>query len=233
MSEPGVRLSKRMTELGLCSRREADDFIERGLVRVDGAVVRVLGSRVLPEQKIELIRQATLPSESRVTLLLYKPEQTAQALPKFIRAETRSPDDNSGIEFLPRHAGKLSLAGALDHAASGLVAMTQDGRLAEKIAERELEYLVQVDSAPPADELQKRLQAVRLDGAVVPPFKVTRQSDRQLRFVLHRPLPRQIWLLCEQAGIAIGSVRCIRIGSISTGSLQPGQWRYLQAFEQF
>lgn len=233
MSEQGIRLSKRMTELGLCSRREADEFIERGRVRVDGEIVRVLGSRVLPQQKIELARPEDAPTQTRVTLLLYKPEQTDQALPRLIRAETRSPDDRSGIEFLPRHTSKLRLAGALDHEACGLVALTQDGQTAEKMGEREQEYLVQVENAPPAAELQRLFKGLLLDGAVPPAFKLSRQSDHQLRFVLQRPLPRQIWRLCEQAGITIGTVRCIRIGSLASGTLQPGQWRYLMPFERF
>ncbi|MCP1572220.1 hypothetical protein J2S30_000599 [Herbaspirillum rubrisubalbicans] len=72
MTEP-VRLSKRMSELGLCSRREADEWIEKGWVRVDGQVVSVLGSKVLPHQKVTVERQASAEQAQRVTILINKP----------------------------------------------------------------------------------------------------------------------------------------------------------------
>lgn len=233
MSEQGVRLAKRMVELGLCSRREADEYIEQGAVRVDGAVVCILGSRVTPQQKIELTRPALPLSDERVTMLLYKPANETTPLQKLIRPETRFADDYSDTVFSPRHCRQLALFGTLDPSMSGMVVLTQDGRLANKLAECEMEYLIAVEAAPPADALQHRSQNMTLHGRALAPFKVSRQSDHQLRFVLHAPQPEQIQQMCVQLGVSALSVRCIRIGRIALGKLGLGQWRYLLPTERF
>jgi 23S rRNA pseudouridine2604 synthase len=233
MSEQSVRLSKRMVELGLCSRREADEFIEQGLVRVDGEVIRVLGSRVEPEQKIELARPASPLTDARITLLLNRPSGIADAVPALIAAETLSPLDQSGIAFIARHRRNLTGFGAQDPASSGLQVLTQDKFLAQKLAECEQEYLVQVEAAPDAETLKQRFNEQSLKALAMAPGKVTRQGDRQLRFVLHSPLPGQIQRMCEHAGIQADSVRCIRIGRIALGKIAPGQWRYLLPMERF
>jgi 23S rRNA pseudouridine2604 synthase len=225
MDEQSVRLAKRMAELGLCSRREADDCIERGWVRVDGEVVQQLGSRVCAEQKIELLRPSLPPEDAQVTLLLYKPPSYPGPAETLIRAETRAAGDRSGVTLLARHCRQLIQAGALDPRVYGLLALTQDGRLARKLLECELEFLVQLDHAP--DVATLKLLAREISG------KVTRQSDRQLRFVLRQAQAEQIWTLCQAAATPVLSVRCIRIGRIALGDLQAGQWRFLMAYEHF
>jgi 23S rRNA pseudouridine2604 synthase len=233
MSEQEVRLSKRMVELELCSRREADEYIEQGLVRVDGVVVRILGSRVLPTQLIELTRQTMALSDMSVTLLVHQPAQLSQTLSTLIKEETRCPDSHSGIVFSPRHRRQLTHCNQLDHGVSGLTVLTQDGRMAHKLAECEMEFLIAVDAAPATEALKQASKRLSMAGEPLAPFKISRQSDRQLRFVLHAPRPHQIEQMCQQLGVTVKSVHCIRIGRIALGKLPAGQWRYLLPTERF
>ena len=234
MSEPQtIRLAKRMAELGLCSRSEADKFIERGLVRVDGVVVQVLGSRVLPDQQIELQRPTAPLADNQVTLLAHKIAGAPVSSAALIRAQTQAPDDRSNLALLPRHSRQLTLSGALDVASSGLVVLTQDPRLARKLAECEMEVLVQVEAAPEVAQLLKRLLGVRQLGLLAKTSKVTRQSDRQLRLLLSQAELERIAALCAALEVSAQSVRCIRIGRMALGNLAPGQWRYLMPYERF
>ncbi len=231
MSEQGIRLSKRMAELGLCSRREADELIEQGQVRVDGQIITQLGSRVLPDQSIEVIARPGKQSEARVTLLQHK---TAGTRPHDSLTEANhSQADNSDIPFVPRHLSRLHSFGALDDDASGLVIHTQDSRMAQKLQECEMEFLVNVTAAPDLAVLKQRVQSWQAEGRLKREDKVTRQSDRQLRFVLHAPAPQLIATLCQQAGLQIAGYRCNRIGRMALGDLPAGQWRYLTVLERF
>ena len=240
-----VRLSKRMTELGLCSRREADEFIEMGLVKVDGVVVNVLGSRVRPEQTIELTRQAMALQAERVTFLLNKPvgygsgpsEAGERPAWQLIKPETRSPRDRSGYTFLKKHLNYLAPAGKLDVDSSGLLVLTQDGRIARalmaKAADFEQEFLVWVEGEVSDAMLEQLRHGLSLDGEALKPVKVSRQSDSQLRFVLRDPVRRQIRRMAELVGLRVTAVKRIRIGRIALGDLEQGQWRYLTEHERF
>src|SRR3990167_7123950 len=128
MSEP-LRLSKRMSELGLCSRREADEWIERGWVRVDGIVVSELGSKVLPHQRVTVERQASAQQAKRVTVLMNKPmgfvsgqaEDGYTPAIALVKAETRWKDDKSTEPFHPTQLRSLVPAGRLDIDSIGLL----------------------------------------------------------------------------------------------------------------
>lgn len=241
-----IRLSKRMTELGLCSRREADEFIEMGLVKVDGVVVDVLGSRVRPEQTIELTRQAVAMQADRVTILLHKPvgfvsgpaEQPGERPSwQLIKPETRAAGDRSGYTFLKKHLNYLAPAGRLDVDSSGLLVLTQDGRIARKLmadeAEFEQEFLVWVEGELSEDVIKQLAHGLELDGEALKPAKVSRQSDKQLRFALRESRKRQIRRMCDLVGLRVTAVKRIRVGRIALGDLEQGQWRYLREDERF
>lgn len=246
MSDDTIRLSKRMTELGLCSRREADEFIEQGLVKVDGVVVDVLGSRVRPEQRIELEARALNEQAERVTLLLHKPvgyvsgaaemsgERPAWQL---IKADTLSPADRSGYTFLRKHQLHLAAAGRLDVDASGLLVLTQDGRVAKELigetSDVEKEYLVRVEGELSDEGLRLLNHGLSLDGKALIPAKVWWQNDDQLRFILKEGKKRQIRRMCELVGLKVIGLKRVRIGRIRLGDLPMGQWRFLRADEAF
>jgi 23S rRNA pseudouridine2604 synthase len=248
MTEP-LRLSKRMSELGLCSRREADEWIARGWVRVDGIVVSELGSKVLPHQKITVDRQATVQQSKQVTVLVNKPvgfvsgqaEDGYKPAVTLITTENRWKEDKSPIQFHPSQLRSLVPAGRLDIDSVGLLVLTQDGRIARQLIGEdsaiEKEYLVRVrylkgDKLPDAD-LQRLNHGLSLDGKALRPAKVSWQNSDQLRFILKEGKKRQIRRMCEMVGLKVLGLKRVRIGRVSLGNLPPGQWRYLGADERF
>lgn len=245
MSEDSIRLSKRMAELGLCSRREADEFIERGWVKVDGNTVDVLGSRVKPDQKIELVRSAETELAERVTIILNKPvgfvcgpaEPGERPAWQLIKQETRAENDQSGIHYLKKHHNGLAPAGWLDVDSCGLLVLTQDGRVSRKLissaGDYEQEFLVDMYSHLPEGIIEKLNGRLSLDGEVLKPIKVSQQSDLRLRFVIRENRNRLIRRVCELVGLRISTVRRTRIGRVSLSDLPQGQWRYLNSHERF
>ncbi|PXX41770.1 MULTISPECIES: RNA pseudouridine synthase [Aquitalea] len=233
MSEQEMRLSKRMVELGLCSRREADAFIEQGRVRVDGQLVQQLGSRVRPEQRIELDKPRMTLGELSISLLLHRAATEPLPLAALITPDNHAAADGSELVFNPRHLKPLQQAGALEPGCHGLVALTLDKKLARKLADAEQEYLVQLEAAPSAEQLKQRLQQLQLPGKAPRGLKVSRQSDRQLRLVLTAAQPGQLAAICQGLALQPLALRCIRIGKLGVGNLPAGQWRYLLPMESF
>lgn len=248
MTEP-LRLSKRMSELGLCSRREADEWISRGWVRVDGQVVSELGSKVLPSQRITVERQAAAEQARRVTILINKPvgfvsgqaEDGYKPAVVLVRPENHWADDPSSEQFHPSQLKSLVPAGRLDIDSVGLLVLTQDGRIAKQLIGQdtsiEKEYLVRVQytkagSLPDAD-LKKLNHGLWMDGKPLLPAKVSWQNDDQLRFVLKEGRKRQIRRMCDMVGLKVLGLKRVRIGRVKLGDLPQGQWRYLGPDERF
>lgn len=244
-----VRLSKRMSELGLCSRREADEWIERGWVRVDGKIVSELGSKVLPHQRVTVERQASAQQARRVTVILNKPvgyvsgqaEDGYKPAVTLINADSRWKGDSASTQFHPSQLRSLVPAGRLDIDSVGLLVLTQDGRIAKQLigeeSSVEKEYLVRVQYTKPGrlpDADLKRLNhGLSLDGKKLLPAKVRWQNEDQLSFVLREGKKRQIRRMCEAVGLKVLGLKRVRIGRVMLGDLPPGQWRYLQPEEKF
>jgi 23S rRNA pseudouridine2604 synthase len=247
-SAEGDRLSKRMTALGLASRREADEWIEAGWVRVNGRLA-VLGQRVRPEDKIVVDPAAHREQAQRVTILLNKPigyvsgqaEDGYEPASVLLRPENQWNEDQSGLRWHPGHMRSLAPAGRLDIDSVGLLVLTQDGRVARQLigedSNVEKEYLVRVEyhhgpRLPDAD-LALLNHGLTLDDHVLRPCKVSWQNEDQLRFVLREGRKRQIRRMCEAVGLKVVGLKRVRIGSVSLGHLPPGQWRYLRRDEFF
>jgi 23S rRNA pseudouridine2604 synthase len=244
-----VRLSKRMSELGLCSRREADEWIARGWVRVDGAVISELGSKVLPHQRITVERQASAQQARRVTVLINKPvgyvsgqaEDGYKPAVTLVNASTRWKEDKAPLEFHPSQLRSLVPAGRLDIDSVGLLVLTQDGRIARQLIGEdtsiEKEYLVRVQYAKPGRlpdaDLRLLIHGLSLDGKKLLPAKVRWQNDDQLSFILREGRKRQIRRMCEAVGLRVLGLKRVRIGRVTLGSLPAGQWRYLGPGETF
>lgn len=238
-----VRLSKRMAELGLCSRREADSYIEKGWVKVDGQVA-VLGQKVTPEQRIEVDAKASRAQSSRVTILVNKPvgyvsgqaEKGYQPASVLVTPDNHWKGDKSGIRFAREHLQGLAPAGRLDIDSVGLLILTQDGRVAKHIigenSDVEKEYLVRVTGKLSAEGLALLNHGLELDGKPLLPAKVCWQNEDQLRFVLQEGKKRQIRRMCELVGLRVVGLKRIRIGRVMLGDLPVGKWRYLAANEQ-
>ena len=240
-----IRLSKRMTELGLCSRREADEYIEKGWVRVDGRVISELGSRVHPGQVVELDRRGQTAQDRRVTFLLNKPvgyvsgqaEDGYEPASVLLVPDNHWTEDPSETRYLRTHHRGLAPAGRLDIDSVGLLVFTQDGRIARALigedSKIEKEYHVRVEGRLDAEGLKLLNHGLSLDGEALRPAKVSWLNEDQLRFVLREGKKRQIRRMCEMVGLKVIGLKRVRIGRVMLGNLPPGQWRYLAADEQF
>ncbi|RQH08028.1 pseudouridine synthase [Paraburkholderia dinghuensis] len=249
-----LRLSKRMSELGLCSRREADEWIEKGWVLVDGERIDTLGAKVTPDQQIEIDPAARAAQARQVTILLHKPVgyvsgQAEDGYPPaatLVTAGNQWDGDRSGIRFSPLHLRTLAPAGRLDIDSTGLLVLTQDGRVAKQLigeqSDIDKEYLVRVtynelesdiDQQFPAELLAKLRHGLSLDDVPLKPAMVSWQNGEQLRFVLREGKKRQIRRMCELVGLKVVGLKRVRMGRVLLGALPQGQWRYLTPDESF
>ena len=248
-----TRLNKRMAELGLCSRREADEWIARGWVRVDGAVA-AMGQQVAAEARIEIDKRAQGQQQQQVTILLHKPmgyvsgqaEDGYQPAATLVQPRNRWKGDTAPMKFSPQQLRGLAPAGRLDIDSTGLLVLTQDGRVARQLIGEdsgiEKEYLVRVNygearmdvqAAFPPAQLAKLRHGLSLDGQPLKPAQVDWQNPEQLRFVLTEGKKRQIRRMCELVGLKVVGLKRIRIGRVLLGQLPAGQWRYLAPHERF
>lgn len=239
------RLSKVLSERGICSRREADDWIENGWVRVDGEVIDTLGTRVRADAFIEIHDDAMSSQAELVTILINKPigyvsgqaEDGYEPASVLVLPENRWSEDRNPINFKPAHARRLAPAGRLDIDSTGLLVLTQDGRVARwLIGENstvEKEYLVRVEGELSPEDLKLLNHGLSLDGVTLKPARVSWQNEDQLRFVLREGRKRQIRRMCELVGLKVVGLKRVRIGSVSLGQLPVGQWRYLRRDEKF
>lgn len=238
-----IRISKLMAQQGLCSRREADAYLAQGLVRVDGQLVGV-GDKALPTQRIVLDRRAQARQSSLVTILIHKPiglvsgqaEGGYRPAVTLVVPQNQSRQDRSGIVFRPEHLRGLAVAGRLDIDSTGLLVLTQDGRMAKHLigqdSDVEKEYLVRVKGRLSNEDLQRLRHGLSLDGKNLKPAQVNWQNDDQLRFVLTEGRKRQIRRMCELVGLKVVGLKRVRIGHLRLGALEVGRWRYLGADER-
>lgn len=241
MSEELIRLSKLMAQRGICSRREADVFIEQGLVIVDGQVIDQLGTKVSPTADVQLSRQASQQQNRLVTIVLHKPigYVSAQAedgyQPAIVLLTRANQFGESRLRLRPEHLKGLAVAGRLDIDSQGLLLFTQDGRIAKKIigdnGKVEKEYIVRVEGLLPNNRLQLLRHGLELDGKPLKPARVEWINEDQLRFVLTEGKKRQIRRMCEMVGLRITGLKRVRIGKIKLGHLPEGKWRFLEAGE--
>jgi 23S rRNA pseudouridine2604 synthase len=247
------RLNKRMAELGLCSRREADEWISRGWVKVDGQVAP-MGLQVAPNARIEIDPRARGQQREQVTILLHKPigyvsgqaEDGYEPAVVLVQGRTRWKGDLAPQRFAPTQLKGLAPAGRLDIDSTGLLVLTQDGRVARQLigedSNMEKEYLVRVgfgqvtanvQAAFPPAQLARLRHGLSLDGQPLKPARVDWQNPEQLRFVLTEGKKRQIRRMCELVGLKVVGLKRVRIGSVTLGQLPLGQWRYLGPNERF
>lgn len=240
----GVRLSKIMAERGICSRREADEFIERGWVFVDGKRVSELGVRIDPDARITLAAEAARTQQQRVTILLHKPVGyvSGQPEPGYAPAVSLIGADNqfdcdTAQRFHPSQLKNLAPAGRLDIDSTGLLVLTQDGRIARQLigadSEIDKEYLVRVEGTLAENDLDLLNHGLWLDDRPLRPAKVEWINDDQLRFVLREGRKRQIRRMCEQVGLNVVGLKRVRIGQVKLSDLPLGQWRFLREDERF
>ncbi len=242
-----IRLSKLMSEQGICSRREADRFIELGWVFVDGERISELGTKIFPTQKITLNKAAQTQQTQQVTILLNKPVGYVSGQPEpgyrpavvLIKPENQYCGRGQPPEkrFQPVHLKNLAPAGRLDIDSQGLLILTQDGRIARQLigddSNIEKEYLVRVSGILPKAKLALLNHGLSLDGQPLKPAKVSWLNQDQLRFILREGKKRQIRRMCELVDLKVTGLKRVRIGQVRLSDLPEGQWRYLTAGERF
>lgn len=251
---PGaVRINKRLADMGLCSRREADEWVDKGWVRVNGELA-VMGQNVVAADRITVEREARDRQDQQVTILIHKPmgyvsgqaEDGHEPAVVLVTPQNHWNQDTSRTRFNFAQLKGLAPCGRLDIDSVGLLVMTQDGRVARQIigedSEMDKEYLVRVtygdrdidvQSVFPAEQLARLCHGLSLDGEELKPAKVDWQNPEQLRFVLTEGKKRQIRRMCELVGLRVVGLKRIRIGRVTLGNLPVGQWRYLGAHEGF
>lgn len=240
----GVRLSKLMAERGLCSRREADELIAKGWVKVDGQIIDQLGTRVTPDVNIELAREARSRLDRLVTIILNKPigyvsgqpENNYEPAVRLITnlSQVREPGDG---QLQRQHFEGLAPAGRLDIDSQGILIFTQNGQIAKLLigesSEIEKEYLVRVSGKLSERDLKLLNHGLELDGEKLKPAHVSWVNEDQLKFVLREGKKRQIRRMCELVGLNVTGLKRVRIGRIMLGRLPEGRWRFLRSGEMF
>ena len=216
-----MRLNKYLSETGICSRREADRWIEAGRVTCNGQPA-VLGTQVNPGDEVRV--------DGRLIGAKKKPIYIALNKPVGITCTTE-PDVEGNIVDLIGHAERIFPIGRLDKDSEGLILLTNDGDIVNEILRsennHEKEYLVTVERAITDLALSMMAGGVKIMGQVTKPCKVSRVDTKTFRIILTQGLNRQIRRMCSALGYRAQRLQRVRIINISLGALPVGQWREL------
>ncbi|MGG4452755.1 23S rRNA pseudouridine(2604) synthase RluF [Brevibacillus porteri] len=220
-----MRINKFISETGICSRREADKLIEARRVTINGQVAE-LGSTVASGDDVRIDGQPLGSKKKDVYIALNKPVG--------ITCTTELQIKGNIIDFI-NHPERIFPIGRLDKDSQGLILLTNDGDIVNKILRAEnnhdKEYIVTVDKPLTANFLHGMANGVRILGTTTKPCKVTKVSDRVFNIVLTQGLNRQIRRMCQAFGYQVRKLERVRIMNITLGNLKLGQWRNLTAKE--
>lgn len=238
MPDEPLRLSKVVAALVPCSRREAEQYIVEGWVRVDGQRVEEPQVRVAPGQRVEVDAQARLQPAQPATFLLHKPAGMASGPAReLLGAAGHWAGDASGVRRIKSHAAGLVDLLPLPPQASGLAVFSQDGRIVRKLQEdaalMEQELVAEVAGSIVPDGLVRLGRGLVREGRPLSPVRVSWQSETRLRLAGKGLAPQAVPWMCAQVGLELVALRRIRIGRIAMAGLPPGQWRYLPPGERF
>jgi 23S rRNA pseudouridine2604 synthase len=240
MTEP-VRLAKRVAELAACSRRDAELYIEGGWVSVDGQIVELPQHKITTE-RVEIDANAELAATEPATILLHKPAGVEfvngeSAAASLVTTASHCPDDASGVRVLKRHFTGLTPLMPLDTEASGLIVLSQDGRVWRRLTEDwneiEQEFVVEVEGELVPYGLSRLGNGLSYCGRALAPCKVSWQSEARLRFAIKAVQPGQLRHMCAEVGLKVISIKRLRIGRISLSKMASGTWRYMPTRDRF
>jgi 23S rRNA pseudouridine2604 synthase len=219
------RLNKFISETGICSRREADRLIADGKVIVNGAVAE-MGLKVTDADDVIVNGRALREKRKPIYIALNKPAG--------ITCTTERDVQGNIIDFI-RHRERIFPIGRLDKPSDGLIFLTNDGDIVNKILragnQHEKEYVVRVDKPITAEFLKKMSEGVAILDTVTLPCKVTQEGKFSFRIVLTQGLNRQIRRMCEELGYEVFKLRRVRIMNITLDGIANGEWRYLSERE--
>ncbi|MEX3241026.1 23S rRNA pseudouridine(2604) synthase RluF [Serratia quinivorans] len=223
LTKPSTRLNKYISESGICSRRDADRYIEQGNVFINGKRV-TLGDQVFPGDVVKVNGQLIEPrnEDNLIFIALNKPVG--------IVSTTEEGEKDNIVDFV-NHSTRIFPIGRLDKDSQGLIFLTNHGDLVNKILragnDHEKEYLVTVNK-PVTDDFIRGLGAgVPMLGTVTKKCKVKKEAPFVFRIVLVQGLNRQIRRMCEHFGYEVTKLERTRIMNVSMAGLPPGEWRDL------
>jgi len=220
-----IRLNKAISDSGFCSRRQADVFIEKGQVTLNGAKVS-LGDRAMPGDEIRVNGQLITENTNLVYIALNKPVG--------ITCTTDTRIEGNVVDFIG-HKERIFHIGRLDKPSEGLLLMTNDGDIVNKILRagnsHEKEYIVKVDRPITDDFIRKMSNGVPILDTITKKCKVEKISRYVFRIILVQGLNRQIRRMCEYFEYEVLTLKRLRIMNIELGKLPIGEWRDLTAKE--
>lgn len=222
----GIRLNKFIASSGLCSRREADTLIESGKVTINGEVA-LQGSKVMDGDIVLVNGRKVTPDDDMVYIAFNKPLG--------VTCTTDRRDPSNIIDYIGFDE-RIFPVGRLDKNSSGLILLTNDGSIVNKLLRaengHEKEYLVTVNRPYDKNFLRSMESGVPVLGQLTLPCKLKPAGDRTFKIILHQGLNRQIRRMCEYLGYKVTRLKRIRFMNISLGDLETGKWRYLTASEK-
>lgn len=246
MNAKPIRISKFLSQQGICSRREAEFFIQKGWLKVNGETVVELYTTVDDNSSIELDSKAKAYQNRLITVLLHKPigyvsgqpEKRYRPAASLITPSNRQTNsENSPGNRAVWPIKGLAPAGRLDIDSTGLLILTQDGRIAKRLiapdSDVEKEYLVRVNQDVRSDQLSQLTVGLCLDNVKLAPAKVDLLDSNYFRMTLTEGRKRQIRRMCELVGLEVTGLKRVRIGNVRLGSLPVGKWRLLRPEESF
>ncbi|MGX9417994.1 23S rRNA pseudouridine(2604) synthase RluF [Vibrio sp. WJH972] len=219
------RLNKYISETGICSRREADRLIADGKVKVNGLVAE-MGLKVTDADDVVVNGKPLRAKRKPIYIALNKPVG--------ITCTTERDVQGNIVDFV-RHRERIFPIGRLDKPSDGLIFLTNDGDIVNKILragnQHEKEYVVRVDKPITQDFIRKMSEGVAILDTVTLPCKVTQEGKFSFRIVLTQGLNRQIRRMCETLGYDVFKLRRVRIMNITLDGIPNGKWRYLSEQE--
>lgn len=226
MSEqPAKRLNKFISETGVCSRREADKYIEQNRVKVNGKPPE-LGTKISPDDKVTLDGKPIVASPENKSDRIY----IAYNKPIGITCTTERHVKGNIVDAIG-HKQRIFPIGRLDKPSEGLILLTSDGDIVNKILRAEnahdKEYIVSVNNPISERFVNKMARGVPILGTVTKACKVNALAKTRFKIILTQGLNRQIRRMCEFLGYEVTKLKRTRIMNISLGNLKPGQWRNL------
>ena len=222
----GIRLNKYIASSGLCSRREADTLIESGKVTINGETA-VQGSKVMDGDIVLVNGRKVTPDDDMIYIAFNKPLG--------VTCTTDKRDPSNIIDYIGFDE-RIFPVGRLDKNSSGLILLTNDGSIVNKLLRaengHEKEYLVTVNRPYDKNFLRSMESGVPVLGQLTLPCKLKPAGDKSFKIILHQGLNRQIRRMCEYLGYKVTRLKRIRFMNIELGGLETGKWRYLTSSEK-
>lgn len=216
-----ISLNKYISSSGFCSRREADKLIEQARVTVNGELA-LPATKVLLSDTVEIDGEPLKKKTRPIYIALNKPIGVTS---------TTDPKDKSNIIYFLNHPKRIFPVGRLDKDSDGLIFLTNDGDIVNKILRasnnHEKEYVVTIDKAIGPDFIRQMTNGLPILDTVTKKCYVRQEGNKKFRIILTQGLNRQIRRMCEHLGYNVVKLTRIRIMNVSLGNLLPGKWRYL------